>query len=396
MAELGCLGVEPHGTCDARFEPVRRAFARNFEDLGEVGAAVAVHLDGQLVVDLWGGQADAANEKPWEEDALALVFSTTKGWTAVCALLLWERGQLDIDAPVAEVWPEFGAAGKESITTRHLLSHQAGLPAFDDPMTIEECHDLECVTARLAAQAPRWQPGTAHGYHAITYGWLVGEVIRRVSGRTVGRFFDDEIAEPLGLDTYIGLPAELHERVAKLLPIDINRLPPSLLNDPKTQAIASKILDPESLTFRVFTNPPVLSGVDDFNSAEMYAAEWPAANGITTARSMAKLYGELACDRVLSTDTLDAAETPQVDGPDQVLVLNTRFGLGFALPSDVVDYAPTGAGFGHDGAGGSVGFADRRTRVGFGYVMNQMGLSLGTDERVRNLTRALYSSLGEG
>jgi CubicO group peptidase (beta-lactamase class C family) len=388
--------MEVHGTFDPRFEPVRSAFARNFEELGEVGAAVAVHVDGQPVVDLWAGLADAGAETPWDEDTLALVFSTTKGWTAVCALLLWERGELDIDAPVADVWPEFAAAGKQSITTRQLLSHQAGLPAFDDPMTIEECHDLACVTARLAAQTPRWEPGTAHGYHAITYGWLVGEVVRRVSGRTVGRFFAEEVAQPLGLDTYIGLPPEHSSRVATLLPIALDRLPPSLLNDEKTQAIAVKILDPESLTFRVFTNPPVLAGVDDFNSPEMHAAEWPAANGITTARSMSKLYGELACDRILAPATLDAAETPQVDGPDQVLVLNTRFGLGFALPSDVVSYAPTDTGFGHDGAGGSVGFADRRARVGFGYVMNQMGLSLGTDERVRNLTHALYSALGEG
>jgi CubicO group peptidase (beta-lactamase class C family) len=388
--------VDVQGTCDPRFDPVRQAFASNFEELGEVGAAVAVHVDGQPVVDLWAGVADVEADKAWQEDTLALVFSTTKGWTAACALLLWERGELDLDAPVADVWPEFGAAGKQSVTTRQLLSHQAGLPAFDDPVTVGECHDLDSVVARLAAQTPRWEPGTAHGYHAITFGWLVGEVIRRVDGRTVGRFFAEEVAEPLGLEAYIGLPADLHPRVAKLLPIDINKLSPQLLDDPKTQAIAAKILDSESLTFKVFTNPPVLAGVDEFNSTSMYAAEWPAANGITTARSLSKLYGELACNRILSSATLDAAETPQVEGPDRVLVLETRFGLGFALPSEVVSYGPTGTGFGHDGAGGSVGFADRRARVGFGYVMNQMSMSLGTDERVRNLTHALYSALGEG
>ena len=166
--------------------------------------------------------------------------------------------------------------------------------------------------------------------------------------------------------------------------------------DEKTQALVATMLDSTSLTFQVFTNPPVLAGVDDFNSPEMHQAEWPAANGVTSARSLSKLYGELACDRVLSTATLDAAETPQVDGPDRVLVLNTRFGLGFALPSGIVRYAPTGTGFGHDGAGGSVGFADRRARVGFGYVMNQMSASLGTDDRVGNLTNALYAALGEG
>jgi CubicO group peptidase (beta-lactamase class C family) len=388
--------MDVHGSCDTRFDPVRQAFARNFEELGDVGAAVAVHVGGRPVVDLWAGLADVKTKRPWEDDTLALVFSTTKGWTAVCALLLWERGELDIDAPVADVWPEFAAAGKQGVTTRQLLSHQAGLPAFDDPISVEDCHDFDRVTSQLASQAPRWEPGTAHGYHAITYGWLVGEVVRRVSGRSVGRFFAEEVAGPLGLDTFIGLPPEHHSRVATLLPMALDRLPPGFQLDEQTQALVATILDSTSLTFQVFTNPPVLAGVDDFNSPEMHQAEWPAANGVTSARSLSKLYGELACDRLLSAATLDAAETPQVDGPDRVLVLRTRFGLGFALPSDIVRYAPTGTGFGHDGAGGSVGFADRRARVGFGYVMNQMSASLGTDDRVRNLTNAVYTAHGEG
>lgn len=388
--------MDVHGVCDPRFDGVRQAFVRNFDELGELGASVAVDLDGEPVVDLWAGTADRTTGRPWDEDTLALVFSTTKGWTAVCALLLWERGELDIDAPVAEVWPEFAAAGKDSVTTRHLLTHQAGLPAFDESIAVAECHDLDYVTSRLAAQAPRWQPGTAHGYHAITYGWLVGEVIRRLTGRTVGQFFRDEVAGPVDLDTYIGLPGELHGRVARLQPLDLERVPPELVNDPRINAIVGAFFDHSSLTFQVFTNPPLLAGVEDLNTAEMYAAEWPAANGVTTARSLSKLYGQLACDRVLSSSTLDAATTPQSEGPDRVLVLSTRFGLGFALPSEVVSYGPTGSGFGHDGAGGSCGFADRRAGVGFGYVMNQMSVALGTDERVRNLTHALYAALGEG
>jgi CubicO group peptidase (beta-lactamase class C family) len=388
--------MDVHGTCDPRFEPVRRAFARNFDELGEVGAGVAVHVDGRLAVDLWGGLADPAQGRPWEEDTLALVFSTTKGWTAVCALLLWQRGELDIDAPVATLWPEFGVEGKEAVTTRQLMSHQVGLPAFDEPISIDECHDFDVVTSRLAGQRPRWEPGTAHGYHAVTYGWLVGEMIRRVSGKTPGRFFADEVAGPLGLDAYIGLPEEHEHRVSTLQPMTFDRMPAGFQLDEKTMALVSTILDQESLTFKVFTNPPMAGFDGAFNTRSMHAAEWPAANGITTARSLSKLYSELACDRVLTPETLDAAETPQVDGPDRVLVLNTRFGLGFALPSEVVSYAPTGAGFGHDGAGGSVGFADRRARVGFGYAMNQMSASLGTDERVRSLTHALYSALGEG
>jgi len=387
--------VELHGSCEDRFEPVRRAFAANFAEMGDVGAAVAVHLDGRPVVDLWAGAADPEAGKPWEDDTLALVFSTTKGITAVCALLLWERGELDLDAPVIEVWPEFGAAGKEAVTTRHLLSHQAGLPAFDQPITTEECNDADLVAARLAAQAPRWQPGTAHGYHAITYGWLVGEVVRRVSGRTVGRFLADEVAGPLDLATYLGLPPDLEPRVATLLPMRFDQLPPGFQLDEKVMAVASAFLDPTSLLFQAFTNPPIL-GFEPFNSPELHQAEWPAANGITTARSLSRLYGELACDRVLGAATLDEAERPQAAGPDRVLVLDTAFGLGFALPSAIVSYAPTGGGFGHDGAGGSVGFADRRAGVGFAYVMNQMGLSLGTDQRVDNLTCALYACLGEG
>ena len=386
--------AEIQGTCHERFQPVRTAFERNFDELGDIGAAVSVRLDGETVVDLWGGVADPATDRAWNRDTAALVFSTTKGFTAICALLLWQRGELDLDAPVAEAWPEFAAAGKAAVTTRQLLSHQAGLPAFDLPITVEECHDPDLVAARLAAQMPSWEPGTAHGYHALTYGWLVGEVVRRVSGRSVGRFLADEVTGPLGLDTWLGLPPELEPRVAVLQPMRLDDLAAIQL-DERTQAIAAAMLDPDTLTHRVFFNPPVDMNGAAFNSPALHQAEWPAAGGITTARSLAHLYGELACDRVLATGTLDAATTPIVDGPDRVLVVRSSFGLGFALPSEVVRYGPTGRGFGHDGAGGSVGFADRRAGIGFGYVMNQMGISLGVDERVDGLVRAAYSALGE-
>jgi CubicO group peptidase (beta-lactamase class C family) len=305
---------------------------------------------------------------------------------------LWERGELDIDAPVADVWPEFKAAGKGDISTRHLLSHQAGLPAFDEHISVEECHDAELVATRLAAQAPVWEPGTAHGYHALTYGWLVGEVVRRVSGRTVGRFFAEEVAGPLGLDTWIGLPPELGPKVAVLQPINLENLG-AITIDEHTQKLLEAFFDPASLSHRVFFNPPLDLNGGAFNTPALHQAEWPAAGGITTARSLAHLYGELACDRVLAASTLDAASTPVVDAPDRVLVVRSSFGLGFALPSDVVRYGPTGAGFGHDGAGGSVGFADRSCGIGFGYVMNQMGISLGVDARVDGLVRATYASL---
>ena len=206
------------GACAEGYEVVREAFAANFVEPGEIGAAVAAVVDGQVVVDLRAGLADAHTGRAWQADTPVLVYSATKGPTALCALCLWERGALDIDAPVAEVWPEFAAAGKGRVTTRQLLTHQAGLPVFDEPISFTDCHDHDLVAARLAAQAPRWEPGTAHGYHPLTFGWLVGEVVRRVSGRSVGVMLAEEVARPLGLDLWIGLPPEREATVARLAP----------------------------------------------------------------------------------------------------------------------------------------------------------------------------------
>lgn len=379
------------GVCVEGFEPVRDAFAANFVEPGEVGAAVAVVVDGRPVVDLWAGVADPHTGRVWEERTPVLVYSTTKGLTAVCALLLWQGGALDIDAPVAGVWPAFAAAGKGGVTTRHLLSHQAGLPVFDEPITFEECHDLDLVADRLAAQAPHWEPGTAHGYHPLTFGWLVGEVVRRATGRTVGQMLADEVAGPLGMDTWIGLPPDREAEVARLLPgrLDLAVVDP----DDPSMAFLAAILDLESLTFRAFAVPPGQLDVESFNAADLHQAEWPAANGITTARSLARLYGELACDRVLSGATLDEASRPQSAGTDRVLAIPTSFGLGFSLSSEAVLHAP--GGFGHDGAGGSVAFADRSHGLGFGYVMNQLTASLGSDRRAGRLVKALYTCLAD-
>ncbi|MDQ6726414.1 MAG: beta-lactamase family protein, partial [Actinomycetota bacterium] len=343
------------GVCAQGFEPVWDAFAANFVDPGEVGAAVAVVVDGQPVVDLWGGVADPHTGRPWEERTPALVYSTTKGLTTVCALLLWQRGILDIDATVASIWPEFAAQGKAGVTVRHLLTHRAGLPTFDEPITFQQCHDPDLVAARLAAQAPHWEPGSTHGYHPLTFGWLVGEVVRRATGRTVGRMLADEVAGPLGLDTWIGLPPEREAEVARLVPGGLDMA--AVEHDDPALAFLAAILDLESLTFRAFAVPPGQLDVESFNAPELHQAEWPAANGITTARSLARLYGELACDRLLSGATLDEASRPQSAGPDRVLAVPTSFGLGFSLSSDAVLHAP--GGFGHDGAGGSVAFADR-------------------------------------
>lgn len=378
-----------NGTVASGFELVRDAFAANFVDPGELGAAVAVVVDGRPVVDLWGGLADAHTERPWSEDTPVLVYSATKGPTATCALLLWERGLLDLDAPVAEVWPEFAAGGKERVTTRHLLTHQAGLPVFDQPITFTECHDPDLVAARLAAQAPHWEPGTAHGYHPLTWGWLVGEVIRRVSGRTVGAMVAEELAGPLGLDLWVGLPPEREAAVARLAAgrLDVAGMAP---DDPGLSFLAA-IMDIESLTFKAFANPPGQLDVESFNAPELHQAEWPAANGIATARALATFYGELALDRTLAAATLDEASRVQVSGLDKVLAVETSFGLGFSLDSVMTPHA--GGGFGHEGAGGSVAFADRSKGLGFAYVMNQLTASLGADRRSRRLVEAVYSCL---
>jgi CubicO group peptidase (beta-lactamase class C family) len=370
--------------CAEGFEPVRDAFEANFVDPGEIGAAVCVVVDGRVVVDLWGGLADAHTERPWAGDTPVLVYSATKGPTATCALQLWEQGVLDLDAPVAEVWPEFAAGGKGSVTTRHLLTHQAGLPVFDAPITFTECHDHDLAAARLAAQTPHWEPGTAHGYHPLTWGWLVGEVVRRVSGRTVGAMVAD-----FGLDLWIGLPPEREAGVARLAAgvFDLSAMGP---DDPGLIFLAA-IMDVESLTFKAFSNPPGQLDVESFNAPELHQAEWPAANGIATARALAAFYGELAVDRLLSAATLDEASKVQVAGPDRVLAVDTSFGLGFSLHSVMTAHA--GDGFGHEGAGGSVAFADRTKGLGFAYVMNQLTASLGADRRSRRLVEAVYSCL---
>ena len=367
------------GTCAEGSQAVREAFEANFVDPGELGAAVAVVVDGKLVVDLWGGLADAHTERAWEATTPVLVYSATKGPTAVAALLLWERGVLDIDAPVAGVWPEFAAAGKEGVTTRHLLTHQAGLPVFDEPIAFHECHDPDLVAARLAAQRPRWEPGTAHGYHPLTYGWLVGEVVRRVTGRTVGAVLAEEVCRPLGLEFWLGLPPEREVELARLAParFDLAGIGPQ----DQAMAFVTALLDTESLAFNALSNPPGQFDVESFNAPELHQAEWPAANGIGTARSLARLYGALACDRVLSAATLDEATRPLVSGLDKVLAVDTTFGLGFSL------HLP--GTFGHEGAGGAVAFGDRSRRLGFAYVMNQLTASMGADRRSRRLIDAL-------
>jgi CubicO group peptidase (beta-lactamase class C family) len=360
-----------HGTTTPRFCAVRDAFAANFRDHGEVGAALCVYHRGRCVVDLWGGIADPATGAPWAEDTLTCVFSTTKGLTATCAHLLAQRGELDLDAPVAEYWPEFAAAGKQHIPVRWLLSHRAGLPTLDAPIPLEEALAWHPMTTALAAQQPLWPPGSAHGYHAQTFGWLIGEVIRRITGRTPGRFFAEEIATPLRLDAYIGLPPTHAHRVSRLIepPAAENTDSPALR---RASAVTTPRIDP--------------------NDPQVHAAEIPSSNGITTAAALARFYHALIDPTegypLLAPATLARATTVESDGLDLTLGVPTRFGLGYALyPLGDAD------GFGHGGRGGSLGIAHLPTRTTLGYVMNRMHTGRAADDRLTNLATALTSSL---
>jgi CubicO group peptidase (beta-lactamase class C family) len=384
------------------FEPVRDAFAANFDSHGELGAGVAVYVEGELVVDLVGGVADEAS--PYGTDALQLVFSTTKGAAAVCANLLAQRGELDPDSLVTDVWPEYGQAGKQGTTIAMLLDHQAGVPVVDDPPSLAEVLEVDPIVEALAAQTPLWEPGTAHGYHALTYGWLVGEIIRRIDGRPIGQFFAEEVAGPLDLDFWIGLPDEHQDRVVPLVPsrpsaddFDMSSLDPEIL--PLLQDLATAFLDPQSTTNRaLMLDGTFLLGGGNlaWNLPEVRASQIPAANGVTNARSLAKMYAACVSEvdgvRLLDDATVEQATAERSAGRDRVLVMPTRFGLGFMLTSS---FSPLlgERSFGHPGAGGSLGFGDPDHGVGFGYVMSKMNAGLSNDPRSRGLIEALRGCL---
>ena len=368
------------------FEAVRDAFAANFAAHAEVGAAVCAYVDGAPVVDLWGGVADTTTGRPWNRDTIVPVFSSTKGVTAVCANLVIERGLLDPDTTVATYWPEFAANGKEAITVRQVLSHQAGLPLVEGEFTLDDALSWDPIVEQLATQAPLWEPGSQHGYHMRTYGWLTGELIRRTTGRTMGRFLRDEIAEPLAIDFWVGLPADLEPRVARLVP-------------PATDLRAALADFGDSLLLaRVFSNPGGHFNYDDmWNTRTLHACELPSTNGIGDARALARLYASLVGDgvegrRVLRDDTIAAATAEQVRGPDAVIMAESAFGLGFMLDRTFGAANPKGC-FGHAGAGGSLSFADPAQRVGFGYVMNDLRFDTTGDPRSESLVGALYTAL---
>ena len=378
------------GKCDPRFAAVRTAFADNFAKHGEIGAAVAVSIDGRVVVDLWGGQADAARGSPWRRETLVNVFSVGKALTALSALMLAHRGRLDLDAAVSRYWPEFAAGGKEAITVRQLLCHQAGLPSVRAPLPDDAMLRWDVMTAALAGQEPWWPPGTRHGYHVNTFGFLVGEVVRRVSGRTLGTFLREEISDRLGADFHIGLSPRDESRVAEFFwPVEM---------DPSAQALPAVLTDDQRMIRNTYVNPPGLSGHGVVNTPGWRRAEIPSTNGHATARGVARVYAALAAGgtidgvELVDRGTLAEAVTEHANGPDAVLGRASRFGLGFQLPQPERPLGPNPGAFGHFGAGGALGFADPEAGVAFGYVMNRMGPRWQNPTN-RSLMEAVYSCL---
>ncbi|MFF9098762.1 serine hydrolase domain-containing protein [Streptomyces sp. NPDC014802] len=384
--------MDVHGAVAEGFEPVREAFARGFTALGEKGAALAAYRDGRKVVDLWGGTRDVDGTAPWERDTAQIVRSATKGVAAAALLLLHQRGELDLDAPVGTYWPEYKAAGKERTLVRHVLAHRAGIPVLDRPLTLAEAADPDRAAAAVAAQAPVWEPGTDHGYHAHTYSWLTGELIRRVTGRAPGEWIAREIAQPVGADFWLGPPAEVDARVGRVGPVTAPEAG-GLRTRPK-RAVAEAYADPASLTLRAFG---AISPAPDENDPAYRAAALPGSTGVATADGLARIYAALIGEvdggrRLFTPDTLELARGEQSAGPDRVLVVNTRFGLGPMLHGSASPLLGDGS-FGHPGRGGSLGFADPASGIAFGYVTNGFRKSVTADPRAQALLRALRGVL---
>ncbi len=370
-------------------ERVREEFERNFVERGELGAAFAVYCDGELVIDLWGGCADPATGRPWAADTLQLIFSGTKGLVATCLLLLIERGRLRLEDRVCEHWPEFAANGKREITVAEVVSHRGRLPGIRVPLAAADIYDDRRMAALLAEQAPEEDPRARATYHPLTYGWLCGELIRRIDGRSVGRFFAEEVAAPLGLEVWIGLPQELEGRVS------------TLVHGPDWGS--SPLLDEEAqrrdeLLARIWSNPPDEQPMPE-NTRAFHAAEIPGAGAIGTARSIARLYGclarggELDGVRLLRPETIALGEQELSRFNDAFSDEEVAFGTGFALQSKHSGLGPPARVFGHGGAGGSVHGAWPQLRVGFSYAMNEMRDGLRGDPRSESLLGALYEAL---
>ncbi|MCP4002853.1 MAG: beta-lactamase family protein [bacterium] len=377
--------MDVKGFCRSDFEPVREAFSANFDNGLELGASVAVTKDGEPVVDLWAGDA-APDGSPWQEDTIVNVYSTTKTMASTCVLVLADRGQIDLDAPVADYWPEFAANGKEGVRVKHVMSHSAGVSGFDPAVKdASELYDWDEICTRLAAQTPWWEPGTASGYHAVTQGYLQGEIVRRVSGKSIGTFFREEIAEPLGADFHIGLDPKHDSRVGELVP-------------PANSLASAANTDPNSIGTRTMTSCNITG--EEPRTSEWRRAEIPAAGGIGNARSVARVHSALACGgsvdgvKILSEAGVARALEEQTNGPDKVLQVPIRFGMGFGLNSPIMPISPNERSFFWGGWGGSLAIVDLDARVSIAYVMNRMEADLLGDRRGGIVALSVYQALG--
>ena len=377
------------GYYDLKFEAFKDAFASLFDDPQERGMALCVQIGGETVLDLWAGSADKDGQQAWHSDTILNLFSCTKTFTAVTVLQLVGEGKLELDAPVARYWPEFAAAGKEKITLRHLLSHQAGLPALRQMLPAEALYDWQAMTSALAAEQPWWRLGEGHGYAPITFGWLVGEVLRRVEGRGPGESIVARTAKPLGLDFHVGLADSQFDRVATISRGKGN------LGDAAAQRLLKLMMsEPAGMSTRAFTNPPSI--MTSTNKPEWRRMQQPAANGHGNARSLAGFYSGLLDGRLLESELLDELTREHARGEDKTLLTATRFGLGCMLDQPDVANATYGMGrfaFGHPGAGGSVGFADPERELAFGFVTNNLGPFVLMDPRAQKLARVLATCL---
>ena len=375
--------AEVFGFCDERFAEVRDTLAASIASGSDLGASFALTIDGEMVIDLWGGHLDDAQTKPWQEDTIINVYSTTKTMSFLTALMLADRGELDFDAPVARYWPEFSANGKQDVRVWHLMNHAAGLSGMDQPMAPEDLYDWDKMCSALAEQAPWWEPGTAVGYHAITQGYLIGELVRRISGQTLGQFFATHIAKPLQVDFHIGVPQSAFPRIANLI-VDANGNAPAPV-------------DLESISARTFSNPfsaAQYSWTDDWRKAEI-----PAANGHGNARSVARAQAPLACGgsafgvKLFSEDIARQVMQPRISGTDLVMGTPQTFGLGFGIVSDTIPLSPNKNTCYWGGWGGSAVIIDQDARISASYVMNKMASGLTGDLRSFNLFKAVYRNL---
>ncbi len=379
--------AEISGTCDDAFAMVRDQFEKHFDDGLELGASVCVTKDGETVVDLWGGDRDTAGN-PWERDTICNIWSTTKTMSALVMLILADREIIDLEAPVATYWPEFAQNGKEGVLVRHVLAHTAGLPGWDPAIGPNDLYDQDLLAANLAAQAPWWEPGTQSGYHAVTQGYLEAEIVRRVTGRTLGQYFRTEIAEPLGADVHIGLPESEEHRVAEMLP-------------PEVVSLVDPSNEPEgSIGARARLSLPITAR--EQNTREWRAAEIPAAGGTSNARGVARVHSMLAnggaVDGVslLSDPTIARIFEEQAQNLDPVLNVKMRYGIGFGLMNDVIPLSASERSCFWGGWGGSVTVIDLDTRTSFAYVMNRMAVGMSGDLRggiLAVLTSGIAASL---